>query len=340
MRRRLQFTLALTLALALASGCALERDPLQPQVRDTSPALQSRTYAPLGGGAGGVVHVPRDFATLQAAVAAATAGQKIDVRAGHYTGLVEVPVAGLWIHALGPVTLDGAFHVTADDVTIDGFTVRRQGAISAIAVEGTPGQPVTGAVIRHNVVLAEAGGGIDLDWVTHATVRGNDCSGATTTVFGPAGGGVIDLDHVTSSLVAGNTATASRWGISLGQFSESYDNVIRGNTCSGNHLGIMLHTTHDNRVELNVCDDNTGSGIDLQKANHGNVIGPGNVCARNARGLFINHVSSSGNLIKLNDFRSNTLVDIENDGDNTFFKNRAETTSGVPALMEVQRAER
>lgn len=293
-----------------ASSCSHDRTPLRPQPAGTAPTIGVTAPIPPGAGNRNVVRMPRDFATLQEAVAAATEGQKIDVRPGEYSGVVEVPVRGVWLHAQGPVVLNGAFHVTADGVTIDGFTVRREGAPSAIAVEGTSDTPVSGVVIRHNVVLGEGKGG-------------------------------IDLDHVTHSLIAGNVATGGTWGISLAQFSESHHNVVRNNRCSGNMDGIVLHTTSDNRIELNVCSDNSRSGIDVQKANHRNIIGPRNVCDRNAYGIDINHASSTHNVIRQNQALGNEVWDIEDLGtDNRFFNNHAETTTGVTSMLPVvQRTE-
>src|SRR5215472_10112464 len=83
-----------------------------------------------------VLHVPRDYATIQAAVNAASEGTMIQVAAGTYNENVVISKSGLRLHAAAGAVLDGTglagigFHVLGTstaapvtDVEISGFEV-------------------------------------------------------------------------------------------------------------------------------------------------------------------------------------------------------------------------
>ncbi|GMA62064.1 hypothetical protein [Alicyclobacillus fastidiosus] len=80
-----------------------------------------------------VIHVPRDFPTISAAVTAASAGDTILVQRGVYRESVTIPSSKSHIRIIAngtPVILDGGnnlgtgFTMMADHVEIQGFTIR------------------------------------------------------------------------------------------------------------------------------------------------------------------------------------------------------------------------
>jgi hypothetical protein len=126
-----------------------------------------------GAAVGGLIYCTNAFGTIQDAVNAATAGDTIRVAGGTFSELVTV---NKQLFILGnQVGLDArtrtgvpestatgasgstAFHVTADDVTIDGFTVQGQTNVNQFGAgivlgAGTEGSEVRNNIIQDNVV--------------------------------------------------------------------------------------------------------------------------------------------------------------------------------------------
>jgi len=187
-----------------------------------------------------------DFTTIQAAIDAASAGDTIIVKDGTYTENPYVETDGLTIQSEnGKATtiIEAAdsetdvFCISADDVTIDGFTTRG--------------------------VTAELYGGITLykdgGEVTGCVIRNNDCSNNDCGII------VIDGNNNT---VESNVASDCSIGIYL---SDSGGNLITNNTLLDNDYGIGLggQFTSSNTLYLNnfmnnavshVLDDNDPPG--------------------------------------------------------------------------------
>jgi pectin methylesterase-like acyl-CoA thioesterase len=76
-----------------------------------------------------VLHVPRDYSTIQAAVDAAGAGDTVQVKAGVYNENVVVSTSSVRLHATSGVVLDGT-GLTGIGIlvrgTLGGFTGQRR----------------------------------------------------------------------------------------------------------------------------------------------------------------------------------------------------------------------
>jgi hypothetical protein len=135
------------------------------------------------------IHVPGDQPTIQAAVAAANAGDTIEVAAGTYDEDVNIDKAGLSVvgagaastNVRGPIGGPGTtMQVSASNVTISGFTITRLGNnttdwnnaglnSAGIAIQG---QAITGAQIHDNVITGNRTG-IDINNSNGHTIRNN-----------------------------------------------------------------------------------------------------------------------------------------------------------------------
>jgi hypothetical protein len=103
-----------------------------------------------------VLEVPRDYATIQAAVDAASPGDIIQVRAGVYNENVVIVTSGLRLHGSSGAVIDG-----------DGLTG------SGILVLGTAAQPVTDVEVS-GFEVRDFQRGIVVQLATQARIRGND----------------------------------------------------------------------------------------------------------------------------------------------------------------------
>jgi len=265
-----------------------------------------------------VITVPDDYPTIQQAVNAALAGDKIMVKAGTYNEFVLVTVPVMEIINQGKVTVNGGFVIRADRVTIDHFIIN---ALYYPNVGGAVGVYVFGsskAKIKNNIISGgDAGIGVQLS--TNCAVRANNVSGVTTF----AGIVLADADGNT---VNGNTATGNINGIGLG--FDCDNNIITGNTCDANSSrGIILGGTF-NQMSSNSCNGCI-DGISVESATS-NTIGPNNTANNNSSVGLLMQSDAGNNIVKKNTFLDNAVYDIFNAGTgNTFFKNKAVNTSGV-----------
>jgi parallel beta-helix repeat protein len=257
------YTTAATAALLLAA-CA---DRPQTLVAPEDPALAKAGSA----AATRVLHVPRDYATIQAAVDAARAGDIIQVRAGRYNENVLITTSDLRLHASADVVLDGD--------GLGGF---------GIHVLGTPAVPVTGVEISGFEVTNYARG-IVLDWATDARVHRNDVH----NILIPPGGGLTDgrgilLWYAHRNDVSQNlTGRNGRGGIMV---VWGAGNIVRGNRVHGNGFevadlegsGITItgEGAHNNQIRENEVLHNYGRGIVVSRPAGTNPI-RGNVVAQN-----------------------------------------------------------
>jgi parallel beta-helix repeat protein len=172
------------------------------------------------------------YQSIQEAVAAAPEGATILVAAGDYSGTVlinkQVTLQAAGTGEDAPV-LDGAIHVLADDVTIDGFTIENGAAFTGAGPAAILVQ-ANGTIIKNNVlngsdssiddavrgVEVTAGAGQDL------TISGNTMKGWATGIF--ANDGV-------SGTVSGNTLVENNVGMSA---DGPHALKIGGNTFTNN----------------------------------------------------------------------------------------------------------
>ncbi len=208
------------------------------------------------------IRVPADYATIQGAVDAASNGNTILVSSGTYTENVDVDkqVIIRSENGYGSTTVvavnasDHVFDVQADYVTIDGFTIYG-------ATAGT-GYPYSASIY--------VGNGFD-----GCTIINNRCGydASHRSVFG------ISLYASDNNLVENNIArNNSGAGIYRGPFSSN--NMITGNTSSGNQYGIYMSTLGSNNTVTS------------------------NVFSENSYGMYLDN--SSGDFIYLNSLVNNT----------------------------------
>ena len=189
-------------------------------------------------GSSAIIYVPDDYTKIQWAVDNATSGDTIIVRDGTYHENVDVSVAHLTIQSENGTANcavnasnpnDHVFEVTADWVTITGFTVEN----------------ATGLFVR----------GIYLDTVSHCNISSND---ATNNYYG------IYLFSSTNTTLTNNTASNNEYGIYL---YHSTNNSLSNNTANSNMGdGIVLWSSSDNTLVSNSASNNTEYGVYLMES--------------------------------------------------------------------------
>lgn len=252
-----------------------------------------------------VIHVPRDYSTIQAAVDAAGEHAVIQVHRGTYAEQVVISTAGLRLHAAEGVVLDG------------GIT----GGIG-IHVRGTAAQPIVGVEVA-GFEVAHFERGIIVEWATEARVQRNDVhhmlDRTAPLLLGEAAG--IELVSTQRSQVSQNRVHHNGdGGIQLRVGSTG--NLVRGNHVFDNGTqrladlgarGILLTGagTTDNEILENHVRSNLGRGIMIARPLGTAPIG-GNRIAQNRvhdnhRGGIALMDAVSGNTVEQNDARDNNL---------------------------------
>ena len=209
---------------------------------------------------GQVLHVPRDYSTIQAAVDAAAAGDTVQVMAGVYNENVVVPTSSVRLHATDGVVLDG--------IGLSGIGILVRGTSMAAPVSDVE---VSGFEVRNFER------GIIVQWAVNARVYHNEVyqnvDKMPPLLLGDAAGIELITTHfseVSQNFVHDN----GDGGIQLRVGSTQ--NTIRGNRVHGNGTqrttdlgaaGILLTGlgTNDNRVLENEVIDNYGRGIMLTR---------------------------------------------------------------------------
>ena len=114
--------------------------------------------------------------------------------------------------------------------------------------------------------------------------------------------------------ISDNTCTDNEYyGIWL---SSSKTNTLSGNECISNKSGIYLGSSTNNTISGNTCNSNNSyGGIDLYGNSNDNIISD-NICNSNKYGIRV-RFSSNDNSIYLNSFSSNTTANVYSDGSTT-----------------------
>ena len=243
--------------------------------------------------------VPADYATIQAAVAAASAGDAVLVSPGVYRELVNFEGKAIILRSLrGPATtiIDGnqggpVIRMGAG-AALEGFTIRNGEASSALFHYGG-GVHVSGrstaapATIRGNVITGNQAGargaGIML-LATRADVVENviEQNWQSSGWSGGGGGGISIISS--SARIFDNYIQANRWndggtGAGISSYGTTdtliFDNVIRNNECDCQGGGIGLIGFDEQAVILqNLIYGNSardGGGL-YWPAGHGQVL--------------------------------------------------------------------
>jgi plastocyanin len=179
--------------------------------------------------------VPRDYATIQAAVDAAKPGAAIVVRPGRYDGGVEIATPDLVIRGVdrfrtivgGGDSVPTGFKVTADDVVIKDLTVRNfTGA--GIEIEGADGFTVNRVdLIKNRTYGVRAESSHDGVLKSSFAWGSGDSGFSVASCFGCA----VVVHNV--------TARMNYVGVSL---TNATGAVVRGSRLDGNGVGVLSYS--------------------------------------------------------------------------------------------------
>lgn len=203
---------------------------------------------------------PADFASIQAAINAAVAGDEIVVRRGRYKETLNFLGKAITVRSeSGPsetvVYLEGETRVVLlnGSSTLRGFTITggRARTGGGIAVVSGASPTIEGNVLTGNVAARDGssfpafGAAISIEagsrpTITRNVIEGNQALGDAQGFL--AYGGAIDVGDdasaiVTDNVLAGNTATDSGGAISLGVPDTALPADVTHNTIVGNEAG-------------------------------------------------------------------------------------------------------
>jgi parallel beta-helix repeat protein len=214
-----------------------------------------------------VIIVPDDYERIQWAIGNASMGDTIYVRAGTYYENVTVNKSVFLVGEDRDSTIvDGnetgsVISITADNVSIEGFTIKRSGSSSynsGIFVDRSDGNDISRNTITNNNY------GINLYYSSDNLISGN-------TITDNNDG--VSLYSSISNEVSDNNVTDNYDGII---FYYSTLNVVSCNTIIENHYGVLLYDSSRNVVFHNNFVSNTqqtysyNSINDWDNANEGN----------------------------------------------------------------------
>ena len=236
-------------------------------------------------GAAATLNVPADYATIQAAINAASNGDTILVSDGTYTENIDFKGKAITLKSInGPSTtiIDGGSIDTVvkfitnetSSSVIDGFTIRNGLATSNYTEGGGIFVASASPTISNNKIInnkACAGGGIGL-YFSSPTIQKNIISNNAQggCVGGTGGGGILiggaSHPQILNNTISNNSMGSDGGGISLfaGGTPTIQGNTITGNTASGQGGGIVMFNDSDPLIIDNVISGNSatqGGGI-------------------------------------------------------------------------------
>lgn len=213
-----------------------------------------------------------DYASIGAAVAAASAGDTIAVNGGTYTESVVVDKQ-LTISATrgttvipGPSYDNAGFKLAAEDVTISGFTIGNRSAMSgtvAIDVSSSTGATIDDVILVNNQRGISLSGAHDVT-ITDSRLTDNNGSGPDNNAA--LWGDAVDGLTVTGSTFTGHTNTA----INL---AGSQDITIRGNQFVDNANLAVIWGDTDVTIADNLGTLMRSSGVYLNHSTNVSVTG-------------------------------------------------------------------
>jgi parallel beta-helix repeat protein len=197
------------------------------------------------------------YNTISEAVAAVGVvnGDTIIVAGGTYAETIAVDKS-LIIRAksgetatVNPGAGNNGFMITANGVTIDGFTIT--GVFIGIGIDNTFACTVTG-----NTISSSSGASIRLSYANNCIVEGNSCTDAQLHS--------IAVSDSIGNVILNNTCEYNYFSISL---TNATGNTVCGNSCSYCYWGILLADSIENLIAANICshnnEDSDSSGIYL-----------------------------------------------------------------------------
>lgn len=317
---------ACLIALSLTVACSGSPDSVNP----VSPGLIGAGGMDAAPQARGVIRVPGDHATIQAAVNAAAPGDTIEVASGVYCERVNITKSNLRLH-----TPPGAKRAV---ITGDCQAVNRLGA--GIHVMNATGVEIQGFVVEYFEF------GIQLMSATGSRVHLNESRFNKTVVrsgvaAGSRGYGIQLIGSGHNTISQNHLHENGRNGIVL--FGSS-GNTVRGNRLRDNNVdnlpgtwcNLMLYDSSDNTVAENEIVGTYGVGIMIgpgiatgnrvaQNRVHG-FVGAGIIAMASAADNFIEQNNATGNATGNGTF---DLVDLSDPVDNTWNRNQGTCGPGV-----------
>jgi parallel beta-helix repeat protein len=245
----------------MATALQTQQQAFQAQI-DGLNAQQQGVVGGAGPASARVLHVPRDHTTLQAAVDAAQAGERVVLAAGVYNGnvtIVNKQVEIVGVAQGGRVVLEYKGNVNvvlvqgaAATITLSNLTIRHRGGVAngssygAIIADGGSTVQVEGCDLS-----SEAGSGV------YAQGEGTDLRLKDCTVHNCKNSGVL-IALKAKATVEGCTSRDN--GFSGIQVQRGASATLRGNTCTGNQHGICVNELEGNDPTSAVVENNQLTG--------------------------------------------------------------------------------
>lgn len=226
----------------------------------------------------GTIYVPDDYATIQAAINAASPGYTVYVRSGTYNENVSI---------------DKSLTLTGEDRDTTNITAQNP-FLPAISITGPSNVTISNLTIRNDgidgVYVSECNNNISL-------INNNIYSEYHEGVYIKNSSGINLVDNDIQS----NGTTGFAVGVWIGGSSQSGFNLT-GNNIHDSRTGMNIASLLNSTISNNTISNNTLHGISLSFSN-GNTI-MGNTISNNTRaGIFL--VSSSNNKVYNNNFIDN-----------------------------------
>lgn len=266
------------------------------------------------------------FTTIKQALATAKDGDTLLIHTGEYHEQNIIINKKIYLKGIDNPVLDGdrkyeILTVHANNVVIEGFTIRRTGFSSLNELAGIKIYNCKNVIVQNNI-FNEVYFGIYLQGAINCIIKDNELNGnggAETT----SGDGVhcwksdslqithnsihnfrdgIYLEFVTSSLIWRNTSEKNiRYGL---HFMTAHNNAYITNIFRYNGAGVAVMYSHGVRMFNNYFENNTGDaafGLLLKEITDSNI--SGNHFTNNTSGIFM----EGGNrvLVQRNLFKSN-----------------------------------
>ena len=231
----------------------------------------------------------KPYATIQAAVNAASAGDTVKVYAGTYDEAITIGKADLtlqsvskWGAIIRPSTVStwpthggAVIYISADGVTVDGFEIDG----TTVAYNGIYGWDTSGLTIKNNKI--------------HGAVKGWDGCGILLMSWGNSG-------TVYNNLIENNEVyDTGRMGIMVMDYGGAQNTytVTYGNTITGNTVYDVWKVTwgdHGGGIQINVAKDCSITNNVVDDVQNGQ------------RGIYM-FGSAAGNTIEYNTLRNNPI---------------------------------
>ena len=237
-----------------------------------------------GPGPAQVLHVPRDHTTLQAAVGAAQAGERVVLAAGVYNGRVsirnkhmnkQVEIVGVAqggrvvLEYTGNHNIVGVSSGAAATVTLSNLTIRHRGGVTDGVSYGAIAACEGSTVQVEGCDLSSEGGAGVYSQGEGTDVRLKDC-----TVHNCKDCGVLISDKANATVEGCTSRDNKSHGIIV---QDGASATLQGNTCTGNQQdGICIYEEEGDDaasavVQNNQLSGNTGDNFSVSDLCHARV---------------------------------------------------------------------